>query len=596
MLLNMDGFDDNITPLFYANPGGNTPGAFPAFSAGDSVAVSPRSNLHTTAASYHGRSTQFCGNTRPWSEANMYPYGAFQRYPSHYSTTDTLHDPGLGHSDQTPSSINPEDRSSMTTGSVLARSREDAPWQMYLSASLSDSLHSLDLNIPEPGSLDLAYPQPELPAHEHFSELERLESPSSTYQSNNTTQAANDVQRIFCTAPLVSPQPRNIRPALLSMMSTQDTDNSLLLAQGDNSTKADIPSPPLLYPSPSRGRSPTITRLVNHSSVTRPGRGLTGWGSTNYHEPPVVPSSTGLHRKKLPPSSVSQSKLPNSGSAVPNSLSPPPLSSGTTGSSRNSERLLKRSRNSDESPPNSKRASKARRLMVADIDTEDDDIDKGGDDADSDDYTPSRSPSLNPSRSISPLPSSHSVIVQHDTSVTSVKKKTKKKGKGKAKGSAALALAVVSQMTRDPSAGRGRDTDLSTLQTTRYGVRRRKNHPIPLPIPVPNLNKKSRGRKVPHVVNDTVKVEEQDAEEDDEKKDDDDEKDDDDASGQDQSRSSTRSRRRKPPTVAMMAMSKTPSGENRTFICVVSGCGKCFVRSEHLKRHVRSIHTHDKRE
>ncbi|KAF8797353.1 hypothetical protein BYT27DRAFT_7125799 [Phlegmacium glaucopus] len=90
-------------------------------------------------------------------------------------------------------------------------------------------------------------------------------------------------------------------------------------------------------------------------------------------------------------------------------------------------------------------------------------------------------------------------------------------------------------MIHDPSTGR-RDIDLTSLQTTRYGVRRRKNQPIPLPIPVPNLNKKSRGRKVPHISNDT----------------------------------------------------------NRTFVCVVSGCGKCFVRSEHLKRHVRSIHTNDK--
>ncbi|KJA14618.1 hypothetical protein HYPSUDRAFT_150144 [Hypholoma sublateritium FD-334 SS-4] len=33
---------------------------------------------------------------------------------------------------------------------------------------------------------------------------------------------------------------------------------------------------------------------------------------------------------------------------------------------------------------------------------------------------------------------------------------------------------------------------------------------------------------------------------------------------------------------------------SRTYVCVVPGCGKCFVRGEHLKRHVRSIHTHDK--
>lgn len=33
----------------------------------------------------------------------------------------------------------------------------------------------------------------------------------------------------------------------------------------------------------------------------------------------------------------------------------------------------------------------------------------------------------------------------------------------------------------------------------------------------------------------------------------------------------------------------------KVFLCKVPGCGKCFKRSEHLKRHVRSIHTNDKR-
>ncbi|KAJ6479306.1 hypothetical protein C8R47DRAFT_614272 [Mycena vitilis] len=34
----------------------------------------------------------------------------------------------------------------------------------------------------------------------------------------------------------------------------------------------------------------------------------------------------------------------------------------------------------------------------------------------------------------------------------------------------------------------------------------------------------------------------------------------------------------------------------RLHICKVEGCGKCFHRGEHLKRHIRSIHTHEKRE
>jgi uncharacterized C2H2 Zn-finger protein len=61
------------------------------------------------------------------------------------------------------------------------------------------------------------------------------------------------------------------------------------------------------------------------------------------------------------------------------------------------------------------------------------------------------------------------------------------------------------------------------------------------PVPVPNLTKKSRGRQVP--------------------------------------------------TVAAVIM----RDRDRSFVCKVPGCGKCFQRGEHLKRHVRSIHTNDKR-
>ncbi|EJF67379.1 hypothetical protein DICSQDRAFT_47472 [Dichomitus squalens LYAD-421 SS1] len=62
------------------------------------------------------------------------------------------------------------------------------------------------------------------------------------------------------------------------------------------------------------------------------------------------------------------------------------------------------------------------------------------------------------------------------------------------------------------------------------------------PVPVPNLTKKSRGRRVPtaqQVVNDG-------------------------------------------------------NVQKRMYMCKVTGCGKCFARGEHLKRHVRSIHTNEK--
>ncbi|CEP19399.1 hypothetical protein [Parasitella parasitica] len=42
-------------------------------------------------------------------------------------------------------------------------------------------------------------------------------------------------------------------------------------------------------------------------------------------------------------------------------------------------------------------------------------------------------------------------------------------------------------------------------------------------------------------------------------------------------------------------VSNTPNHDIRTFTCKTDECGKVFKRSEHLKRHVRSIHTMEKR-
>jgi hypothetical protein len=41
--------------------------------------------------------------------------------------------------------------------------------------------------------------------------------------------------------------------------------------------------------------------------------------------------------------------------------------------------------------------------------------------------------------------------------------------------------------------------------------------------------------------------------------------------------------------------SLSPDGTTRVFTCLVDSCGKQFKRSEHLKRHVRSVHTLEKR-
>ncbi|PFH45474.1 hypothetical protein AMATHDRAFT_184547 [Amanita thiersii Skay4041] len=66
---------------------------------------------------------------------------------------------------------------------------------------------------------------------------------------------------------------------------------------------------------------------------------------------------------------------------------------------------------------------------------------------------------------------------------------------------------------------------------------------VVLPVPVPNLTKKSRGRRVP--------------------------------------------------TTSSPDLSGS-SKDERLYVCKVEGCGKCFHRGEHLKRHIRSIHTHEK--
>ncbi|KAJ7236059.1 hypothetical protein B0H12DRAFT_997682, partial [Mycena haematopus] len=67
---------------------------------------------------------------------------------------------------------------------------------------------------------------------------------------------------------------------------------------------------------------------------------------------------------------------------------------------------------------------------------------------------------------------------------------------------------------------------------------------LPVPVPVPNLTKKSRGRRVP--------------------------------------------------TVASLYGGAGGKAQARLYTCKVAGCGKCFARGEHLKRHVRSIHTYEK--
>lgn len=90
---------------------------------------------------------------------------------------------------------------------------------------------------------------------------------------------------------------------------------------------------------------------------------------------------------------------------------------------------------------------------------------------------------------------------------------------------------------------------LTPGSSSQVGKSRKNARSLPVPVPVPNLTKKSRGRRVPTVNN---------------------------AGGSGRARGYS-----------------DPLG-SRIYLCDISGCGKCFARGEHLKRHIRSIHTNEK--
>jgi hypothetical protein len=91
---------------------------------------------------------------------------------------------------------------------------------------------------------------------------------------------------------------------------------------------------------------------------------------------------------------------------------------------------------------------------------------------------------------------------------------------------------------------------LTPGSSSQVGKSRKNARSLPVPVPVPNLTKKSRGRRVPTVSN---------------------------TGGSGRARGYS-----------------DPLG-SRIYLCDISGCGKCFARGEHLKRHIRSIHTNEKR-
>ena len=100
----------------------------------------------------------------------------------------------------------------------------------------------------------------------------------------------------------------------------------------------------------------------------------------------------------------------------------------------------------------------------------------------------------------------------------------------------------------------------STASRPKTKTRSRQAVSLPVPVPVPNLTKKSRGRRVPTVDSLATTV-----------------------------GASVKGTTRKDGV-------EDGGGIARTYTCDAAGCGKCFARGEHLKRHVRSIHTYEKRQ
>ncbi|OJT04565.1 hypothetical protein TRAPUB_4835 [Trametes pubescens] len=120
----------------------------------------------------------------------------------------------------------------------------------------------------------------------------------------------------------------------------------------------------------------------------------------------------------------------------------------------------------------------------------------------------------------------------------------------------------VQQSPRTRRRGLSASSTSPSTSTGSFSMARR----LAAPVPVPNLTKKSRGRRVPTAQQ----------------------------VGTQGGPQKVRFLVSSPGSVC--GCSHLPVFLQRMYMCKVPGCGKCFARGEHLKRHVRSIHTNDKRE